>query len=105
MKFAFPKHKILSKLQRNSDSKFENSRNELLKPYFNYILNTPLGQWCEPYSAQGIYTPEAFDKQGLNPRKSPEFETYKKMQKQRLEKRNKSKKCNNTKINGYRRMA
>lgn len=105
LKFAFPKHKILSKLQRNSDSKFENSRNELLKPYFDYILNTPLGQWCDPYSAQGIYTPEAFDKAGLNPRKSQEFETYKKMQKQRLEKRNKSKKCNNTKINGYRRMA
>lgn len=105
LKFAFPKHKILSKLQHNSDSKFENSRNELLKPYFDYILNTPLAQWCEPYSAQGIYTPEAFDKQGLNPRLSDEYKSYEKMQKQRLEQRNKSKKCNNTKLNGCRRMA
>ena len=105
LKFAFPKHKLLSKKLCNSDAKNEYENNDLLRPYFNYILNTPLGQWCEPYSAQGIFTPESFDKQGLNPRLSDEFKSYEKMQKQRLEKRNKSKKCNNTKLNGFRRMA
>ena len=82
----------------------ENRKDINLQPYINYIERTPFKYWVTPYNFHGYFDDEKFDKE-YNPRKTTFFETYKNEQKKKLDLRNKSKKVNNTTVNGVRKMA
>lgn len=104
LKQAIPHIKKFTVHGYNLNFDRENRKDINLQPYINYIQRTPFKYWVTPYNFHGYFDDEKFDKE-YNPRKTSFFERYKNEQKKKLNIRTKTKKVNNTTVNGVRKMA
>lgn len=103
LKHAIPKVKKYTPHGVNLSFDTENAKEERLRPYINYIFNTSFQYWVTPYNEFGSFDHKKYGEE-YSARNTKVFEQYVEEQKNRLDRRNKSKKLNNTTINNERVM-
>lgn len=103
LKYAIPKVKKYTPHGVNLSFDTDNAKEERLRPYINYIFNTSFQYWVLPYNEFGSFDHRKYGKE-YSARNTKVFEQYMEEQKNRLDKRNKSKKFNNIRINNNRVM-
>lgn len=103
LKYAIPKVKKYTPHGVNLSFDIENLQDECLRPYINYIFNTSFQYWVLPYNEFGSFDHKKYGSE-YSARHTKVFEKYIEEQKNKLDKRNKSKKINNVKVNNNRVM-